>query len=180
MSMDPTLSLAVSLSLAGLLGGSALHQLLGWDEWRGVVDNYRLLPARAAVYAAALLPGAEAATASVLVAGFPARYAGVAAAALLSIYGCAIAVNLARGRTQIDCGCFGTRRGQGIGWWMVARNALLAGVALTLLLPQSARPLTWVETGVVAVIVATLAFLYPVATVVLGTTEVGAAAQARR
>ena len=44
------------------------------------------------------------------------------------LYGGAIAVNLRRGRYLIDCGCGGP--GQGLSWFLVARNAILAGIAV--------------------------------------------------
>jgi hypothetical protein len=54
-----------------------------------------------------------------------------AIAALLLVYAAAMAVNIVRGRTHIDCGClgFGTSRAS-LGWELVARNMLLAAVAL--------------------------------------------------
>ncbi|MGO4844024.1 MauE/DoxX family redox-associated membrane protein, partial [Rhizobiaceae sp. 2RAB30] len=44
------------------------------------------------------------------------------------LYGTAIAVNLLRGRTRIDCGCGGA--GQGLSWFLVGRNTALLGLAL--------------------------------------------------
>ncbi len=164
--MDPVCALAVSLSLAALLGGATAHQCLAWREWGGVIANYRLLPQALVPVAALALPCAQALVALALAAGAAPAYAGSAAAALLLLYALAIGINVARGRTAIDCGCFGSRLGHGIGRWMVVRNVLLACLALTLWLPVGTRALTVPEVGCVVVLVVTAGFLYPVLAVV--------------
>jgi hypothetical protein len=164
--MDPVYALAVSLSLAALFGGAAVHQCRGWREWQGVVANYRILPQPVVPVAALALPCAEALVALALAAGAARAFAATAAAGLLLLYALAIGINVGRGRTRIDCGCFGSRLGHGIGSWMVVRNALLACLALTLLLPVGRRVLSVPEIAFVVVLVVTAGFLYPVLAVV--------------
>jgi Methylamine utilisation protein MauE len=164
--MDPLIALTISLSLAALLAGAAAHQLLAWGQWQGVVENYRLLPDAAAVFAV-LLPCAEAAAAVLLLLPLERPLGAGAAAALLLLYAAAMGVNIARGRTAIDCGCFGSRRNQGIAGWMVGRNIVLSMLALTLWLPESPRPLSLFEVLLSAGTVVTLGFLYPVVGVVM-------------
>jgi hypothetical protein len=65
----------------------------------------------------------------------------VLALALLATYTLAIAANLARGRRDIDCGCFGPAARQPLSAALVARNAALLGVAVLALLPVQARAL---------------------------------------
>ncbi len=165
--MDPLLQLTVAWSLAALFAGSTLHKLAALSEWPGVVRNYRLLPDALAPAAAAMLLLAGALTAAALLWG-PARTAGACAAAIqLVLFAAALWINLRRGRTHIDCGCFGSRLRQGLSRWMVARNLVLALAALALLLPASRRELEAVEFVVALLCVATLAFLYPVLAIVL-------------
>jgi len=92
----------------------------------------------------------------------PARRAPgpVAAAAVLAVYGAAIAVNLARGRRHIDCGCVGPAVRRPISGWLVARNAALAAAALAAVAPVRPRPLVWVDALTVMGATATLAALY--------------------
>jgi hypothetical protein len=57
-----------------------------------------------------------------------------------------MAVNLARGRSDIDCGCFIGLLRQRISWALVARNLVLAGFGLALLTGDTGRslaPLDW-------------------------------------
>jgi hypothetical protein len=164
--LDPLPQLTIALSLATLFAAAAAHKLLAAREWPGVVRNYRLVPDVLAGTIAALIILAETLTAGALL-WPPAQRAGAAAAAaLLVAYAVAIGINVARGRTRIDCGCFGSRLRQGIAPWMVARNLVLAVLALTLLLPAAQRPLSVAEVAIALATVVTLGFLYPVLAIV--------------
>jgi len=174
--MDPLVQLTIALSLAALLGAAAVHQLLGWDEWRQIVRNYRLIPDWMAGAAAIAICGSEALSAAALLWPPACPIGAVGAAALLVLFAMALAINLARGRTQIDCGCFGWRVRGGISRWMVVRNGALATFALVLLWPSALRALSWLEVAAVLACVLTLALLYPVLNFVL---ELGAARRDR-
>jgi Methylamine utilisation protein MauE len=165
--MHPVIELTLALSLAALFAAATLHQLRALAEWPGVVRNYRLVPDGAAGVVAGALLAAEALTAAAL-AWVPARRLGAASAAvLLLLFGAALWINLRRGRSHIDCGCFGSRLRQRISAWMVARNLALALCALTLLLPRAGGMLSPLELAASLTCVGTLAFLYPVLAVVL-------------
>jgi Methylamine utilisation protein MauE len=167
--VDPLIQLTMAWGLALLFASSTLHKLWALSEWPGVVRNYRLLPDALGGVAAAVLLCAGALTAGALCFGATRRVGAFAAALQLLIFGAALWVNLHRGRTRIDCGCFGSRLRLRVAPWMVARNAVLALLALTLLLPVGARELSIVEGVFAAACVLTLAFLYPVIEVVLVT-----------
>jgi hypothetical protein len=133
---DPlVLSFGQSL-LALLFAVAAIGKLRAGEEFVGVVRNFRLLPGALTRPFALGLPWLEAAVAAGLLAApaLPpaARLAALAAAGLLLLFLLAIAVNLRRGRREIDCGCFRDGLRQPLSWWLVARNALLAGLALWL------------------------------------------------
>jgi hypothetical protein len=160
--MDPLFKLTIAWSLAALFAGSTLHKIQARSEWPGVVRNYRLIPDALGGAAAWLILGAGALTAGALLFESTRRVGAIAAALQLLVFGAAIAINVVRGRTAIDCGCFGSRLRHGLSRLMVARNAVLALVALSLLLPASPRMLSAMEIAVCLGLILTLVFLYPV------------------
>lgn len=165
--MDPLIQLTVAWSLAVLFAASAAHKLDALGEWPGVVRNYRVLPRTLALPAAGILLIAGGLTAAALVWPVTRRIGACGAAVQLVLFGAAMAVNLRRGRSSIDCGCFGSRLRQGIAAWMVGRNLVLTLLALSLLVPASPRGLGALDLATAAAVVATLTFLYPVLEVVL-------------
>lgn len=139
MQVDPALHyLAVCLiALVFIQGG--VSKLLSRDEFQGIVVNYRLLPSVLEWPFSRLLPLAElAAGIGVLSLATRAPAAGLAAALLL-LFALAMGINLARGRRDIDCGCFKSALKQTISGWLIARNILLAAAAAALLLPVADR-----------------------------------------
>jgi hypothetical protein len=165
--MDPLLELTAAGSLAVLFAASTAHKLAALGEWPGVVRNYRVLPGSLALPAAGLLLIAGALTAAALFWPATRRLGACAAAAQLILFAVAMAINLRRGRSSIDCGCFGWHLRRGISAWMVARNLALALLALSLLLPARPRDLTVLDIATAVAVVASLTFLYPVLDVVL-------------
>jgi hypothetical protein len=123
----------VSIAIRTLLGlvftTAALGKMRRWLEFRGVVANYRLLPDAWVAPVAQGLPPLEALLGVALIMGWGTPLPEVAAAALLSVFAVAMAINIARGRTQIDCGCFQSGSKQTLRWTLVARNAVLAVLA---------------------------------------------------
>ena len=65
---------------------------------------------------------------------------------LLAGFSMAMAVNLARGRL-VSCGCSGPTKSTPISWRLVARNALLAGAASTVVHASEAIPSASVSAG---------------------------------
>lgn len=100
----------------------------------GVVANYRLLPEALVAPFAAVLPFAELLLGAALILG-AGRPAALAASALLLGFAAAMAVNIARGRSQIDCGCGLSQLRQPLRWPLVWSNLALAGLLLLNTLP---------------------------------------------
>jgi Methylamine utilisation protein MauE len=143
--IDPAVGHIVTLDLAALLAWAAFHKLRAAREFFEVLTAYRLLPRRAASAALHLLPALELLTALGLIVPWSRRSACVAAAGLLLMYGCAIGINLARGRRDLDCGCSLASGRRPIAAWMLMRNGAMAWAALAVALPWSVRPLAWVD-----------------------------------
>lgn len=94
------------------------------------VRGFELLPSWAAAVVGAVLPWLEIGLGVVLIAGVAHLVAGVVAAALFAVFFLALAVNLVRGRRDLDCGCFAFGAGADevahISWWHAARAASFA------------------------------------------------------
>jgi hypothetical protein len=134
--MQAGAQVAAVLVGAGALGAGLVLAGAGATKLRhrrllpGVVANYRLLPDALVAPFALVLPWAELALGlALLAAPFVARVAqgaGLAGAGLLLLFAAAMAVNLRRGRSHIDCGCGHPQLRQPLSWLLVARNLLLA------------------------------------------------------
>ncbi len=138
---DPVSGGAAVLLLAVLMGFASAHKLSDIKAFRQTLDDYRLLPA-ALVFVTAVLVALSEATACVLLLLPATRALGAALTALLlGGYSIAIAINLARGRRDIACGCSWGAGGQKLSHWLVARNLALLPVALLAGGAWQARPL---------------------------------------
>jgi len=123
------LVLAARVFLAAWFAASVAHKLRDTAGFVTTVDQYRLLPRMLAAPAAFAITGAE-----VLAIGgllwLPSALGPVVAVLLLGLFALAMAINLLRGRREIACGCSLGTAADTIGWGLVARNGLLAVVAL--------------------------------------------------
>lgn len=160
MALDPALQIALRLALAALFGFAALSKLRAFASFRDALAAYRILPDAIATPAAAGLLAAELGAAGLLLHPVTARAAGLGAAGLLALYGAAIALNLRRGRRDLDCGCAGPGARRPVSEGLVARNALLAALAAAVALPPAARSLVWLDGLTVTAAVACSALLY--------------------
>lgn len=160
---DPVMVLAARVAIALLFASSLLHKLRHLGEFRQNVADYRLLPARLAFTAALLLLCAEMATLFSLVVPGMTGQGALMAAGLLMLYALAMAINLARGRRSIDCGCAGPQLKQPISEWLLLRNALLIGLALIGAQTPDGRGLGAWDIGLTACFVLSLWLLYTAA-----------------
>jgi hypothetical protein len=79
---------------------------------------------------------------------------------LLLGYAVGIAINLARGRRDLDCGCAGPYDRRPIAAWMAWRNLCLAILLAAALLPWSERPLVLTDSITVGFGTACCALVY--------------------
>lgn len=146
--LDPAIEVVLRGGLALLFGVTAFEKFRDFGVFHAAVVGYALLPERVVGVIAVALAGCEASLGVALVT--PAAWrlrepALLASAALLALYGVAIAVNLARGRRDIDCGCAGPAARQPLSGWLLVRNTLLVAMALVCLGRTGARPLVWID-----------------------------------
>ncbi len=132
MSLDPALILTGALVLAGIFASAGLTKLRAPEAFAAVVANYRVLPDALVPAAARLLPVVELAGAIGLLFPTTRPLAAAVIAVLLMAFAGAMALNLRRGRHDIDCGCFIGLLRQRLSWPLVARNLVLALAAFAL------------------------------------------------
>jgi hypothetical protein len=147
MPVDPSIALGARVLGALVFATAAGAKVRHARELAGVVANYRLLPESLAPGAAWLIVALEILTAASLASGERLAAGAALAIALLCAFALAMAVNLARGRREIDCGCFQSGLRQRLSAPLIARNLLLAA-AMTPLLGATAAltaPLQWID-----------------------------------
>lgn len=157
------LGLAI-MGLAASVGVGLILLIAGLEKLRhrillpGVIANYRLLPTRLVAPAARILPIAEIAIGGALIAGI-APLPVMMAILLLTLFGVAMAINIRRGRTQIDCGCGRSQLRHPIGWPLVARNIVLALLLVPRLWPAAPLGAMDIGTAMVGGVALYLAYL---------------------
>jgi hypothetical protein len=168
LASDPVVDLVLRGALAVLFASAAVHKLRDVAAFREIVRAYRLVP-DAAIAAAPAIAVGELAVAALVMLPSARSSAPLAAASLLTLYSTVIAVNLARGRRSIDCGCGPLGARQPISEWLVARNAVLVVAALLTLRTPVPRALVWVDGLTIAGAVAVLAAAWSAAHTLWGT-----------
>lgn len=163
MQPDPIYVVAAALALAVILGSAATHKLRSPIRFANQVEDYRLLPGALVRPVSRLLPWLEMAVAFTLLVPVSRHVGGIAAALLLALYAGAIAINLWRGRHDLDCGCAGPDQAQPIRAVLLARNAVLVGLALVASLAPDSRGLGVFDLFVVIAASAVVLFLYAAA-----------------
>jgi hypothetical protein len=157
--LDPAIGFLLLGCFALLFASAALQKLRALPRFVEVLRAYRVLPA-AAMQLAVLVPLLELTLGLALLVPVTRMAAAGAGAALLALYAGAIALNLARGRRDLACGCGGPDEARPIAPWMVVRNLVLASLLVATLLSWQVRTLLATDLLTVAggVTVATLLY----------------------
>lgn len=158
--LDPVLQWTFALTLALVFCSAAVSKSLAWAEFEGVVQNFRVLPNPLVRIVAWGLPPLESVIGLMVL--FPAtrEFAASIMLLLLLAFGSAIAINIVRGRTNIDCGCFRSALKQNLSWWLVLRNAVLAIFAVLCTSFVSTREMSWADNFVVVMAALALFIVY--------------------
>jgi hypothetical protein len=129
-----------------MLLSAGVMKSVHWREFQGVVAGYRLLPRSWSAAAALLIAAAETLLGAALILGFAAPFAALGSAVLLLVFAAAMAINIRRGRTAIDCGCFQSALRQPLEWRLVVRNCVCASVAVAAaMVASSLDVLIWLQ-----------------------------------
>jgi hypothetical protein len=168
MALDPAIGWTVVLVLAGVFGAAAITKLRALDAFVGVLHSYRLVPEPLERPIAYALPVIELAIAVGVLLPAVRASAALTAAILLVLFAGAMAINLARGRRDIDCGCFATVLRQRLSWPLVLRNLLLAALALRVVPGLGVRSLGWLDFVTIGCASTALVLVYAAASQLFG------------
>ncbi len=166
--IDPAIGYLLAVALALIFGASGLLKLRDPALFAAALANYALLPRWSERAFAWTLPIAEIGAAAAVLFPMTRAIAAAALALLLVVFSAAIAINLARGRTDIDCGCFGPALRQELSGWLVARNLILMIVAAALAMPEGARQINSLDVVTIVMGASTFVVLYASANYALG------------
>ena len=156
--IDPLTVLVLSTSLALLFFTAAMHKLNSSARFRAQLAAYELVPSAILPGLARAIPVAEMAVVFLILVPITRPWAGALATSLLASYSVAMAINLLRGRDDIDCGCGG--QPQMLSYWLLLRNAALIVGCFLLVIPVTGRALVWADFILLTLMVAVLSCAY--------------------
>lgn len=148
---------------AAIFAASGALKFYDVETFRGAVTNYRLIPEWLATPFAWVAPVIECAAALGLLLSPIRGSAALLLIVLLGVFTGAIAINLARGHTDIDCGCFGPALRQRLSWWLLLRNGALFALLAMALMPAGMRPMDFLDVATATMAAATVVVLYTAA-----------------
>ena len=167
--MDGSPLLGAALGFALLVGTAAWRKLSDFDTFSAVISDYRIVP-QALLRPTGVVVTAVEATLALLWLTAPwhadaALAAAIGTGVLMAAYGAAISANLVRGRSWIDCGC---GSGDQLTWGLVARNAILAGLAIATLAVRGFGSPDWGDVAVAVPVLGLATLLYLATGTLLG------------
>jgi hypothetical protein len=139
---EPSLTIACRTVLTLTFLRGVAGKARDFKRFAGIVDSYQLVPERAAASAAVSVLGAEGLVLIALTTGMAMHRASILGGMLLLIFNIAIAINLARGRHDLDCGCGGASGRHPIGVGILIRNGLLVMAFVPVAAKLAATPST--------------------------------------
>jgi hypothetical protein len=160
MVVDPAIRGLCAFALALIFSASGAMKLRDLEMFEASLANYRLAPTWMEKPLAFLLPIAECVAAAGMLLTATRTIAASMVLALLMTFSGAIAINLARGRRNIDCGCFGPALRQELSGWLLLRNAFLMIVAAMTILPTTNRAIEPLDFATILLGAVTMVTLY--------------------
>ncbi len=165
--IDPAIVWTVSIALALVFGASAAIKLVDISEFRGALENYRIVPEELSLPAAVIVPLSELGCTIGLLIPRCHQAAAMLLIFLIAIFTAAIAINMMRGRLYIDCGCFGPMLRQPLSYWLLVRNGALMLLGGFVALPSGTRAITALDVVTITLAASTLVLLYGAANYLL-------------
>lgn len=147
--LDPVLTHAAAASIAAVLLIGGIEKLREPILFADALANYRLIPTAAVPAMARLLPAAELVAGAMLLPLGSRGIGALLALSLLLLVTAAVAINVLRGRTRIDCGC-GFQVHMPLSTGLLLRNLLLIGLTLAAAAPTLTRSTVWLDLVAIA------------------------------
>ena len=142
--LDPLWIQTASTTLSFLFLWTAFSKFRDLVRFEGIIANYHLLPASVTGLAARAVPVLECAAAGLLSVNATRSIGAALAMMLLLCFTLGMAINLARGRDRIDCGCGGDNHVP-LGAGLLVRNLVLLMLPLLAAWPLALRDQTWID-----------------------------------
>jgi hypothetical protein len=159
MTVDPAFVLTAQYFLALLFFVNGLHKAANLPELRATITAYRIVPSGIAHWIAGFVMTAELLLGVALTSGLS-RLASLVAAGVLALYFAVMALSLARGLGEVDCGCGLHGRASPLSVTYLVRNGLLILLALLASMPASGRVVGSFDAFQIVAATLSLALLY--------------------
>lgn len=140
---DPAATGIVVGALALILFSAAWHKFAEPNMFLSSLAAYRLVPAGALDILSRGIPAVEVLLGIGMLVPASRTPALAGCAALMGVYAAAMAINLVRGRSYIDCGCGGSAHP--LSWRLVCRNLVLVALAVAATGPKAERSFSWLD-----------------------------------
>lgn len=139
MILDPFITMTAQYCVALVMLAGGLHKVADIGRFAEVISAYRIIPGCLERPVVVLLIGIELGIGTALIVPRVREQAAWGAACLLGLYFAAIALNILRGRRQLDCGCSFHGRAAGLSGSHLVRNVLLVLLAVVASIAESGR-----------------------------------------
>lgn len=146
--MDLSLHWVIRVFILVLFGFSAYGKLRNPSVFFAKMKQYQLLPKNLVPFVGTVFIGIESILPFLFLWESTLSLSVALSVGLLAIFTIAIGINVIKGNTEIDCGCFlfGSKGGSTyLGWNLVLRNGVLMLLVSSLLLPVPYRELNWYD-----------------------------------
>lgn len=160
--VDPVVGHGCAAAVAVILLMGAWQKLADNGVFRATVELYDLLPAGLVGLFAVVYPLAEVLAAGALL-GWADGPALLLPVGVLGIATLGVAINVLRGRSDLECGCGGGDSHPHLSWALVVRNLLLIGAVLLAGIAEGTRALVWIDYLSVAALTLAITGLYAAA-----------------
>lgn len=164
MQIDLAVATTLRAGIALLFAAGLTHKLWDLQAFETVLSQYlRGLGVHRASLVTALAKAVLTLEFAIVVASVwtgGSTTAAVLATGTLLLYASAMAVNILRGNTLLDCGCTWGRVRQPVGFPFVVRNVVLAAFAGAMALPITQRGLMGIDIASVVIATLAIALLY--------------------
>ncbi|MCI0555123.1 MAG: DoxX family membrane protein [Anaerolineae bacterium] len=147
--LSPFAQMLLRLLLSMIFFTSSINKIRQPQQFITAIASYDLLPKTWHKSLAITIICVEVAVSILLFLGWQSRTAAMLCILILFGFSCAIGINLIRGRTNLECGCFGRKHTQKISFGLIVRNLILAVAAYFVmqsgggLLSLDSYPLFW-------------------------------------